>query len=71
MPSELLPLLDYLSPLLDAAPRVSAAALAAVCVHYGLKAFLAMVATFGRGKPRKNAERVLKLLVRAKWPRGS
>ncbi|UIN31299.1 hypothetical protein [Microbacterium binotii] len=62
---------DYLSQLLDAAPPASAAALVAVAAHYGLKLLLAIVATFGRGERRENAERVLKLLVRPKRPRGS
>lgn len=62
---------DYLSQLLDAAPPASAVALFALGAHFFLKVFLVMVAIFGRGKPRKNAERVLKLLVRPKWPRGS
>lgn len=62
---------DYLSQLLDAAPPASAVALSAISAHYCLRVFLAIVATFGRGEPRKNAERVLKLLVRPKRPRGS
>ena len=63
---------DYLSQLLDAAPPASVVALtAAVSARYCLKVFLAMVATFGWGEPRNNAERVLKLLVRPKSPRDS
>ncbi|NYF29276.1 hypothetical protein HDC31_002838 [Microbacterium sp. JAI119] len=63
---------DYLSQLLDAAPPASVVALAtAVSARYCLKVFLAMVATFGRGETRKNAERVLKLLLGPKRPRGS
>ncbi|MCT1364037.1 MULTISPECIES: hypothetical protein [unclassified Microbacterium] len=62
---------DYLSQLLDAAPPASVVALVAVSAHYCLKVLLAIMATFGRGERRKNAERVLKLLVRPKRPRGS
>ncbi|KTR93806.1 hypothetical protein NS220_11235 [Microbacterium testaceum] len=62
---------DYLSQLLDATPPASAVALFVLGAHFGLKVFLVMVTIFGRGKPRKNAERVLKLLVRPKWPRDS
>ncbi|MEV8242003.1 hypothetical protein AB0O90_17290 [Microbacterium testaceum] len=65
---------DDLSQLLYTA-RISALSLAALSASYGLmamlKVFLAMVATFGRGKPRKNAERVLKILPTPKRTRGS
>lgn len=62
---------DYLSQLLAAASPASIVASVAVGAHYFLKVLLAMVATFGWGEPRKNAERVLKLLARSKRPRGS
>ena len=62
---------DYLLQLLAAAPPASVIALATVSAPYCVKGFLAMVATFGRGEPRRNAERVLKILVRPKRPRGS
>lgn len=62
---------DYLSLLTAAAPPAVVTLTAAVSARSCLIVLLAMVATFGRGKPRKNAERVLKLLARPKRPRGS